>query len=614
MDRALRDSGAITTLYGPAGRTAGGGRRGRRRRPAPQPPCRTKRRHAGVELVPAHAERLPQRGVQAGLRGLRAGHGAHEVLEAGGPPPCVHVVDERTAELVPEPDRVHVPAVPHVVNRERLGQWPELVARGDLVAQTRRDGHALRSSGDALHEQRGRIGILPEPAHRVRVRQLVDEHPVDRLSRVAEPRAHHPDVVDLPVLLGHAQRQVGEEPEPDAREPDRQGVAHVLGRAVNGDEHGGAGVQTERLEPRPRPTGGRGDRLRPVPRPAVGEHDEAGALQHDGVVQRHEVPATEVLRGHVGGDGHAVPRRDEPEVADHGQPVGRSRSSEAAAAHHTVDALPVRERSDREAERRPGQRRERGTDLVQAFAQPPGGRCGGAHRESLGERGRVAFAQRGGGSPELRAGKLEDPGLLRARIGTRITGPPGAGGSEENEDGGGAGERRSDAAAAERTAAAAGRGAAPVDPCVHLPRLATTRPPYHRGSVRDAGVARAVENAKTRSRVYHEKPMTNRRDKPYTTYRAGDHDAPGSPAAWGGPWSDGVAAGGGGSSSGGRPPYDRPPRGRDRRRKRRGGGLLLLIVLLSSSRPPWASRPRPPGDPSAVATPRPAASPRARRP
>jgi len=74
--------------------------------------------------------------------------------------------------------------------------------------------------------------------------------------------------------------------------------------------------------------------------------------------------------------------------------------------------------------------------------------------------------------------------------------------------------------------------------------------------------------------------MTSRWDKPYTTYRAGDHDAPGSPASWGGPWSDGVAPGGGGSSSGGRPPYDRPPRGRDRRRKRRGGGLLLLIVLL----------------------------------
>ena len=75
--------------------------------------------------------------------------------------------------------------------------------------------------------------------------------------------------------------------------------------------------------------------------------------------------------------------------------------------------------------------------------------------------------------------------------------------------------------------------------------------------------------------------MSDRWDKPYTTYRAGDYDAPGGPGAdLGGPWSDGVAPGGGGSSSGGRPPYDRPPRGRDRRRKRRGGGLLLLIVLV----------------------------------
>ena len=80
--------------------------------------------------------------------------------------------------------------------------------------------------------------------------------------------------------------------------------------------------------------------------------------------------------------------------------------------------------------------------------------------------------------------------------------------------------------------------------------------------------------------MYYETPMSDRWDKPYTTYRAGDHDAPGgSGAGLGGPWSDGVAPGGGGSS-GGRPPYDRPPRGRDRRRKRRGGGLLLLIVLV----------------------------------
>ena len=80
--------------------------------------------------------------------------------------------------------------------------------------------------------------------------------------------------------------------------------------------------------------------------------------------------------------------------------------------------------------------------------------------------------------------------------------------------------------------------------------------------------------------MYYETPMTNRWDKPYTTYRAGDYEVPGSSASWGGPWSDGVAPGGGGSSSGGRPPYDRPPRGRDRRRKRRGGGLLLLLLIV----------------------------------
>ena len=82
--------------------------------------------------------------------------------------------------------------------------------------------------------------------------------------------------------------------------------------------------------------------------------------------------------------------------------------------------------------------------------------------------------------------------------------------------------------------------------------------------------------------MYYGTPMSDRWDKPYTTYRAGDHEAPGgSGAGLGGPWSDGVAPGGGSSSSGGRPPYDRSPRDRrDRRRKRRGGGLLLLIVLV----------------------------------
>jgi poly-gamma-glutamate synthesis protein (capsule biosynthesis protein) len=81
--------------------------------------------------------------------------------------------------------------------------------------------------------------------------------------------------------------------------------------------------------------------------------------------------------------------------------------------------------------------------------------------------------------------------------------------------------------------------------------------------------------------MYYETPMTDRRDKPYTTYRAGD-DVPSGASGRGGPMSDGVAPGGGARSGGG-PRHDRPPRDRrglERRRRRRSPALLLLIVLL----------------------------------
>ena len=83
----------------------------------------------------------------------------------------------------------------------------------------------------------------------------------------------------------------------------------------------------------------------------VAEHDEPRALQHEGIVQRHQVPAAEVLWCLVGEHDRAVGDGEQPEVPDDGDPVGRPGVAELPDAPDPVDPLRRVQRRDLERER-----------------------------------------------------------------------------------------------------------------------------------------------------------------------------------------------------------------------------------------------------------------------
>ena len=237
------------------------------------------------------------------------------------------------------------------------------------------------------------------------------QHAVYREPQIAEPRTHHADVVRGPVLLGRAQRRMGEEDQPGRRGAHAESVAHVGRGAVDGDDDGGARVDAEAGEPRPRPRG-RGHHLLGAPaRPPVAEHDEPGALQHERTVQRHQVPAAQVLRRLVGEHDGAVGEVHEPEVADDGDPVRRPGVAELPAPPHPVDPVLVARR-DVEGERAPRQRRQRVVDLAQGRARLEGLRRVAVGGEPVQEAVAVAVEQGGRGVRQLEAGQAQRPLLV----------------------------------------------------------------------------------------------------------------------------------------------------------------------------------------------------------
>jgi hypothetical protein len=242
----------------------------------------------------------------------------------------------------------------------------------------------------------------------------VGEGVAPRDAGVAEPRTHHGDVPGGPLLVGDAQRRMGEEDEASALGAEAQRVAYVLYRAVDRDEDGRSRPDAERGQPRPRPLR-RGHHLaRAAARPAVGEHDQTGALQDEGVVQRHQVAPTQVLgrrvATHDGGAGYVR----ELQVPDDGEPVRWARGPQLAAAFHAVDPLLGVCGRDREREGPPRQPRKGVVDGGQPVPRRARGIAGDGQP---GEEGVAsARAQRVGRVRELDSGALQQALPIRSAV------------------------------------------------------------------------------------------------------------------------------------------------------------------------------------------------------
>ena len=387
--------------------------------------------------------------------GSAAATACTKAAQMRGSPARDDVVDDRPAHVVPEAHGLAARAVPHVRGPERLGQRPELVAAWPPPRAAPGDERALGRLGDPLGQESPGPLAAAEPADRVRVRQLVRQHRAGRDAGVAQPRPHDADVPDVPALLRHAERRIGEVDQPRRGGLDGQGVAHVLRRAVDRDDDGRAGVHTEGDEPGAGAVGRGEHGPRAGARPAVGEDDEAGALQHDRVVQRHQVPAPQVLRGAVAGDHRAVGGVGERQVPHHREPVRRPRVAELPAADDAVDARGPVQRRDGEGERPPRQPRERVVDLGEARRAAAEDAVARRRGATTREAGAVAVAQRLGGLRELVA---REPSVRCRRAAAPSSDAPGQ--LQEPSRNGSAHAARTAAATALRRAAARAPGPA----------------------------------------------------------------------------------------------------------------------------------------------------------
>ena len=242
--------------------------------------------------------------------------------------------------------------------------------------------------------------------------ELVREYVLHGHSRVAQPGAHDADVVGRPGILGDTEGGVGEEGQARGRGLRGERGAHILRGAEHGDDDGGASAHAQGGEPWAR-LPGRGQHGRgAAARPAIGEDEEPGALQHDRIVQRHQVAAPEVLRRLVRQHDDAVGYAVQPEIPRHSDPVRRTRSAELPDAPDPVDAGPRVDRRDREGERPPRQRRQRVEHLGQTVARLLHRRPVPSSREPLDEALAVTGAQRVGGAGEAVAGELQGPRLV----------------------------------------------------------------------------------------------------------------------------------------------------------------------------------------------------------
>ena len=378
---------------------------------------------AGVELAPAHAQRAAERLVHARPQRARLRPPPGRTT-AACPRPSARRRSRRarrrpgsrdcTASASP-PSHTSVSA-----NDSGSGHsWSPVAtsSRSDALAGRPSAACAIPSTSSA-----GGSSSSPNHCTVYAWASSCPSTPSMETPQIAEPRTHHADVVGGPVLLSHAQRRMGEEDQPGRRGAHAESIAHAGRGAVDGDHDGGARVDAEAGEPRPRPRG-RGHHLLGAPaRPPVAEHDEPGALQHERTVQRHQVPAPQVLRRLVGEHDGAVGEVHEPEVADDGDPVRRPGVAELPGPPHPVDPVLVARR-DVEGERAPRQPREGVVDLAQGHPRLEGLRRVAVGGEPVQEAFAVAVEQGGRGVRQLETGQAQRPLLVGPCVVIRLPHP-----------------------------------------------------------------------------------------------------------------------------------------------------------------------------------------------